>query len=147
MLVDTFENLPYYFSLFPHLQTILEFLKQNPLNRLPIGRHNILKDDVYVNIDTYNTQPNKPIEAHRTYIDLQILIEGTEQIGWCPISKAQPTCEYNAEKDIIFLKGTTEKLVANPHLFFIFLPHDAHQPCLHNGSEHCVKKAVFKIKI
>ena len=81
MLVDAFENLPYYSSLFPHLQTILEFLKQNPLHRLPIGRHNILKDDVYVNIDVYNTQPDKLIEAHRTYIDLQMLIEGTEQIG------------------------------------------------------------------
>ena len=44
-------------------------------------------------------------EVHRKYVDVQILIDGAEDIVWAPIESLTVSQPYQAEADIEFLRG------------------------------------------
>ena len=100
-----------------------------------------------MSINRYKTQADKDFEAHKQYIDIQMVLEGSEYIEWCPLNTTQAKTTYDKDKDIIFLSGIGQKLEASKDLFFIFFPEDAHKPGLPIHTPEHVKKAVFKIKV
>ena len=146
MIVDCLSLFRRYLSICPKFSQVYDFIQQCNLSTLPLGRHEIDGSNLFVNIDTYVTCSQKKIEAHRHYIDIQILLEGEEEIGWCPLKDIKTTEAYDLEKDIFFGVGETQKIFANPSLFFIFFPEDAHQPCLMHKQPSRVKKAIFKVQ-
>jgi YhcH/YjgK/YiaL family protein len=88
------------------------------------------------------------LEAHRRYIDIQMVMRGSEKMGYAHISGARPKSMYDEAKDIIFLDGNTDTLTVDATLFLIFYPQDAHMPALNVGAHpQQVKKAVFKVKM
>ena len=48
MLYDTLENLNQYTGLFPNLDKAIDFIEDNDVSALPLGRTEIAGDDVYV---------------------------------------------------------------------------------------------------
>ena len=146
MIVDCLSRFKAYVNLYKHFGTVLAFLEKNSLNTLEEGRYPLLGEDVFVSISHYKTQADKDFEAHKRYIDIQMVLEGSEYIEWCPLSKTQPKTIYDNDKDIIFLSGIGQKFEVSKDLFFIFFPEDAHKPGLPIHAPEHVKKAVFKIK-
>ena len=147
MIVDCLSRFKAYVNLHKHFGAILAFLEKNSLNTQEEGRYPLLGEDVFVSISRYKTQADKSFEAHKQYIDIQMVLEGSEYIEWSPLSKTQTKTTYDRDKDIIFLSGAGQKLEATPNLFFIFFPEDAHKPGLPIHTPEHVKKAVFKIKV
>ncbi len=149
MILDNLVNFKEYVKLHKRFEIVNNFLLNNLLENLEVGRHEIDGNNVYLSVQEYTTkleETAKP-EAHKKYIDVQILISGTEKIGYCPIQYTQQYSFYDEEKDIEFLIGEVEFLTATPDKFFIFFPQDAHMPSIAVGEQTSVKKAVFKIKI
>ena len=66
-------------------------------------------------------------------------------MGYTNISETTISEEYNEEKDVMFLNGKVDKLLANNKTFLIFYPQDAHMPALSVEQPQYVKKAIFKI--
>lgn len=147
MIVDRLSCFKTYIKLHKNFSMISNFMKLNTLNTLEEGHHIISGESVFLSINRYETQTNKNFEAHKQYIDLQIVLEGNEYIKWCPLSETCPITNYDIHKDITFLTGKGQKFLATQDLFFIFFPEDAHQPGITFESPKYVKKAVFKIKI
>lgn len=147
MIVDCLSNFKAYEKLHKHFATVLAFLEKNSLSMLKEGHYLLLRKDVFVSISRYKTQVDKDFEAHKQYIDIQMVLEGTECIEWCPLSKTQAKTIYDNDKDIMFLSGMGPKFEATKDLFFIFFPEDAHRPGLSIHTQEYVKKAVFKIKV
>ena len=148
MITDSFENLTLYKGSIPYAEDIYNFIKNNDLNSLTLGRHDIT-ENVYVNILEY--QPGNPdkYEAHRKYADLQVVITGKEKMKTALLPKNLPNEEYNDDGDYILFekceKGFAE-FEAVCGMFYYYAPQDAHMP----GIKVCdgkTKKAVFKIKI
>ncbi len=148
MIIDDIENLNQYYNLNINFNQIEKFLKVNNLSELPQGRYNLIKDYDYVNIDICKAREVKEakLESHKKYIDLQLLISGSESMGWKPTSTCkQITSPYSAEKDFQFFAD-------EPDIFFnlkigkfaVFFPEDAHMPLIGTGT---IKKAVFKISL
>ena len=147
MITDTLNHLDRYISLHPSFEKMAEFLQQTDLATLDVGRYEIDGDNLFVNINTYETKPNKRVEFHKKYVDVQIVLSGQEQIGWIPTNLVSITTPYDEIKDIAFGMAETDKLTAKNDRFFIFFPEDAHQPGLAINEPSQVKKAVFKIKL
>lgn len=149
MIVDSINNFEMYTFLNAKFNLVLDFLKQNDLNKIAVGKYAIEGDNIYVAVQDYQTKELKDgkLEAHKKYIDIQYVIEGEERIGYSDISKTIPQTDYNKEKDIIFLNGDAEFITANKDNFFIFYPQDAHMPSIATNIPSFVKKAVFKIQI
>ena len=51
---------------------------------------------------------SKFIECHKQHIDIQIIIEGIEQIGICNKDECRIIEEYNQEKDLEKLEGKVD---------------------------------------
>ncbi len=75
-------------------------------------------------------------ENHNHHIDLQILLEGKEDI-WLDINRQNhslpPVGAYDAEKDVQFFAPHSRPVVRftfEPGLFCLFFPHDVHAPAL-----------------
>ena len=145
MILDTLEHLENYAKLHKGIAMVVKFLANHDLKTLPPGRYNIDGDNVFVSINAYPTKEAPKVEFHRIYADIQVVFEGHEQIGWVPRQHLSKVTPYDAEKDIAFGDGVTQKMAAIPGQFFMFFPEDAHQPGLGDGNR--VKKAVFKIKL
>ena len=145
MILDLLEHLERYTKLHAGFSTVVKFLTDHNLQTLSLGRHDIDGDEVFVSINTYPTKENPKVEFHRAYLDLQVILDGYEQIGWMPQKELCNVTPYDVNKDIALGDGVTQKLEAVPGRFFIFFPEDAHQPGIGNGN--FVKKAVFKIRV
>jgi biofilm protein TabA len=86
-------------------------------------------------------------ESHRKYIDLQYMIRGKEKIGVAPVAGATVTEPYDESKDIAHYETTGKWYVAEPGIFFLFFPTDAHRPDLKVDTNDPYKKLVIKISV
>lgn len=145
MILDSLEHLGNYTKFHAGFAEVLKFLADHDLQTLPLGRCDIKGEEVFVSINSYATKETPKVEFHKAYTDIQIVLEGHEQIGWMPRKDLRNVTPYDEKKDIAFGEGLTQKMDAIPGRFFVFFPEDAHQPGIGNGNS--VKKAVFKIRL
>ena len=109
-------------------------------------------DGIYANIESYNTKliNDAVFEAHENYIDIQILLDGIENIYYCPKGDLEVKIPYNKEKDIVFYAeniNNHEFVKLNGSNFVILYPHEAHAPQVSiNNTPMQVKKVVIKIR-
>lgn len=130
----------------------LKYLEQNDLKELENGRYDVLGDDIYVNIQDYTSKPETQgkWEAHRKYIDIQIMVKGSEKIGVGEIDNFQTSEAYDEGKDLEFLSATNDNyqfINMNENDFIILYPQDVHMPQIALNTPSYVKKAVVKISI
>ncbi|HDO1345228.1 TPA: YhcH/YjgK/YiaL family protein, partial [Aeromonas veronii] len=71
-----------YSYLSPILKQAISYLKQTDMYNLPVGRYELEKELLYVNVMEFDTNfsEQKQAEVHREYIDIQFLISGQERI-------------------------------------------------------------------
>lgn len=147
MIIDTLENLKNYASVNPLFPKVVDFLKNNDLSTIEVGKYEIEGKDLFVNIQMAKgkTPAEAVIETHDKMIDIQIPVTTAETFGYTP-RQALPAAEYNAEKDITKIPGLAAEsyVTCQPGMFAIFFPQDGHAPCIAGVPE--LKKAIFKVK-
>jgi YhcH/YjgK/YiaL family protein len=133
------------------LERPFEYLARTDLAALPLGRTGIAGDDVFVLISEGETRPPEQVkfEAHRRYIDIQLVVRGQEAIGIAPAAGLVTAEPYDAEKDIEFFATPRESaaLALRAGDFAVFAPGDAHRPSLHLDGPHVSRKAVVKVSV
>ena len=148
MIIDTLENLKNYASVNPLFAKVIEFIQQNDLNALEVGKHEIVGKDLFVNIQMAKgrTPAAAVIETHNDMIDIQIPLSDDETFGYTP-REALPKAEYNAEKDITKYPDLAAEsyVTCQPGMMAIFFPQDGHAPCIAGVPE--LKKAIFKVSV
>ena len=147
MIIDHVSNIRRYQNLHKHFPGIFEYLEKTSIKALSVGKHDIIKDEAYISIDKVLSRDKKNayLEAHRKYIDIQIIFSGRDTMGWKPVLYCNTIQkDYAEEKDIIFYKDAPDFFASvAPDFFVIFFPEDAHMPLI--GTEE-IHKAVLKIK-
>lgn len=150
MILDSVKSFEKYKTLVPGFDKIYDFIRKNNLNELCEGRHEIDGNRIYCTIaagELKGVEPeNCPLEIHDSYIDIHILIDGSETIGFkdrclCDDSAAK----YDSDNDIAFLPDTPDNYVSlGTNNFIVVFPSDAHAPLIGEGP---YKKAVFKVRL
>jgi YhcH/YjgK/YiaL family protein len=133
------------------LERAFEYLSRTDLASLPLGRTDIEGDDVYVMMSEGETKPPEQVkfEAHRRYIDIQLVVRGQEAIGVAPVSALGTVEPYDPAKDIEFfaVPAISETLALHAGDFAVFAPGDGHRPSLHLDGPHVSRKAVVKVSV
>ncbi len=147
MIFDKIENIDLYTNI---PSSVTEFLKNLDKN-MQIGRYDIA-ENIYVNVDKYNTKPycNTKMEAHKKYIDIQLLLNGLERLDYSNIENLYVSEEYDEERDVMFFKEPkhSNSVILNDSNFIMLYPHDAHRPQIsHDNNNSEVTKIVIKIKV
>ncbi len=125
-----------------------EFLQRQDLMGIPTGRYNLSESGTYANVQEYVTKESFKYEAHRKYIDVQVVLSGKELIKVAPLSEVrEPIKPYNPKKDIEFHASavSSRSLLADPGHWVILFPSDAHAPCISFDAPSDIRKVVVKI--
>lgn len=137
-----------YAALHPLFPRAFAYLRDNDLNALAPGVHQIIDQQLFVIVEEANgrTRAEAKLEAHRRYIDIQLVLKGVDEMGWKALSHCyQPIDEHNLERDIRFFDDAPDTWIAvPPQHFCIFFPDDAHAPLVGTGA---IRKVIFKIAV
>ncbi len=148
MIIDHINNLTLYKQLHPKFKQAFHFILNNDISNFSPGKYEIDKDNIFIMIDKNIGKAKKDSfpELHRKYIDIQIVLNGVDEMGWLPKSLCtDPIEKYNEKNDIQFFKNKPLSWIkVKKEMFVIFFPSDAHQPLIGNSEIH---KAVVKIAI
>ncbi len=152
MIFSSLENLAQDRAvLTPALLKGMEFLKNNDLAALAVGKYEIDGTDIFALVQENQTVPKaeKRAEAHHKYIDIQFMVSGTEVMGFALHNDANQVVEDKlAEKDNIFFKDPTGEmdLVVGAGQYAVFFPKEVHRPGCSYGVNATIKKVVVKVK-
>ena len=134
------------------VQKVLAFLKNTDIMALPLGRHDIDGDNIFLNVmdmTTHAFEGSHP-EIHEKYADLFYWPEGGEKIGVSAYTGKEAICEARPQNDISFLESAVDEsfLIAREGFFAVFFPWDAHRPALMLGDAPATsRKCVIKISM
>ena len=146
MILSTLSQADRYAALHPLFPRAFDFIRDTNLLALAPGRYPIVGEQLFVIVENVagRTREAAKLECHRKYIDIQLVLEGTDEMGWKALADcAQPVSDYSAEKDIRFFQDAPATWIAvPPGAFCIFFPEDAHAPLVSNSN---IRKAIFKI--
>jgi len=137
-----------YAILHPLFARAFEFLRSTDLSTLAPGMHDIEGEQLFVIVEDCagRTHAEAKLECHRRYIDVQLVLEGVDEMGWKPVIECvNPEADYDAARDIRFFNDAPASWIATPPgSFCLFFPDDAHAPLVSPGK---IRKVVVKIAV
>ncbi|MFH1007078.1 MAG: YhcH/YjgK/YiaL family protein [Candidatus Latescibacterota bacterium] len=146
MILDIRKNAHCYLPLSKGFEKAFEFLMRPDLEELEPGRYEIDGTRVYalVMIQNGRRREDALLETHDRYLDIQLILAGTDEMGWKPKSSCKnPTAAYDPDGDAQLFADQPDAWVATgPEAFAIFFPQDAHMPMISSGELH---KVVIKV--
>ena len=150
MIIDNLSNAEKYFCLHPLFKKAFEYIQSQSLEAMEVGKYEIYGEELRAIVSNKQgmtrEESSAKFECHNKHIDIQLCINGKEQIGWKPRDTCnQQKGEYNLEKDVLFFDDAPDmyfQLTNNQ--FVIFFPEDVHAPMI---GENEIKKMVVKVKV
>lgn len=127
----------------------LEYARTHDLMQLAPGRNEIDGDDLFVNVACYETRAFEDcrFEAHKKYIDVQLMVEGVERIDSQFVGElaSEP---FDEAADNAFLNGEAAASVTlSAGTFAAYFPNDGHKPGIAVGESASVRKCIFKVAV
>ena len=100
---------------------------------------------IYSNPECLSKQ-NQVLEYHQKYLDIHILLEGKETIGWKSLDNCSELKKSFCSIDDygLYSDKPTTYVTLYPNEFAIIYPEDAHAPIIGEGK---IRKLVVKIKV
>lgn len=152
MIISSLTNPNFKVGLPKVIAEVCDYLNTLDLNALENGSHDI-NDQIYMNVmEPETAEPSsKKAELHHEYLDVQVLIRGTENIEvgatYPNLSKYE---DYNEADDYQLCADIDDKFTVTmkPKMFAVFYPYEPHKPCcVVNGKTEKIKKLVVKVPV
>lgn len=148
MIVDRIDRSPCYNGIVPEFKEAVEFALS--LADRPAGRYEYDKlpsGTVFAMVQEGDTRAPEEgmVEAHRNYIDVQIMLEGGETVYYADIKELTEKVPYT--DDIVFFEKAGQPARIEKGMFYLVFPHDGHMPCCHLDGPGRFRKIVLKIRI
>ena len=148
MILDTLAHSGRYAALQPLFARAFDFLRSIDFKTLPPGKHTVQDEAILAIVEACagRTRAEAQLECHRRYIDIQLVLEGIDEMGWKPLAECvSPATDYDAARDIRFFNDTPSSWITTPPgSFCLFFPDDAHAPLVSSGF---IRKVVVKIAV
>lgn len=148
MIVSNLQNSQRVESLHPLFKKLFDYVKTHDLLHAELGRIEIEGDALFINNVNPECVPadKQVLEVHHDYIDVHILLEGAERIGWKAIEDVtDETKPYEKEGDCaLYADAPTTFVDLLPGQFAIVYPEDPHAPVIGKGK---IRKLIAKVKL
>ena len=126
-----------------------KWLAETDLDHTPVGSYPIC-DGVTANVQEYDTVPASEgsFETHDAYFDIQYVISGKEQFGYCK-REGLVLKQDVPENDVKFYEepALSGSVLLLPGDLIVVAPEDAHKPRCAAGAPEFVRKVVVKVKV
>ena len=104
IILDVLENAYRYAGLEKGFSESIKFLLRTDLKEIPIGSYEIDGDRVYAIVagEPGNRKEDEQLEIHERYLDIQLVLAGTDEMGWKPGSSCKhPSTAYDQTADSV----------------------------------------------
>lgn len=150
MIYGELKDIKNYKGISENLDKAIECIESGIYKEGELGKCEIDGDNVFFSRQSLVTEPieKRFFEGHHKYIDIQIVVEGEEIIGYSPRSNVIRTTPWNQETDFEKYEGDVDHMfLLDGTTFIIIFPEEPHMPLIHGeeGPKE-VRKVVFKIK-
>src|SRR5512133_3158378 len=128
MIVDSLKGFERYLNLHPLFEKAYAYILKTDLNKLEPGEYPVMGKDIYCKIwegEGRGLEIHK-LEVHDSYIDIHIVLKGTDTIGLRDRSRCNgDNVPYDEKCDIAFMEEAPENFISlgEQNLAVIF-PHD-----------------------
>ena len=138
-----------YRGIHPNLDLALEHITEEYLASIGYDRVELRGSEVYATRFTYETVPAEEsfFEAHLKYLDIHIMLSGSERVEIAPPEKLEEFDRVEANDFYAYRGEGDYKLTLSPGDFLVVFPNDAHRIKMQVEGPQEVTKAVFKVKI
>lgn len=148
MILSPLAEADRYIPLHPLFAGAFDYLRGADLMSLAPGKHEVQGEQLFAIVEACagRTRAEAKLECHRRYIDIQLVLEGVDEMGWKSLAECvNPVADYDTARDIRFFDDVPSRWVATPAgSFCIFFPRDAHAPLVSDG---WIRKVVVKIVV
>ena len=149
MIYDELKNIKTYKGINKNLDKAIDFIVEKKYLNADFGKNIVDDDKIYFDYpETVSTRENIDLELeyHKKYIDIHIVLEEEEIIGYAPFEDCIETQKYNIEKDIAFMKGKNQvEFMLNGTNFLIVFPNEPHLPLLSVGKVKEIKNVYLDV--
>lgn len=149
MIIDSFSHIENYAPLLNNLDAGLAAIRaEEAKGPLEPGTYHF--DGGFFKVQKGVTKPftEGTFEAHRKYVDVQILLEGSEEIAWQELSDLTEAIPYDAEKDAARYTGTFEhQIKITKGMFWAAFPTDGHKAISHSKEQQSFTKIILKLPV
>lgn len=147
MIVDHIERFQQYSRSVPEIYEVMKFVEKVKQENIPAGKYPLQNGFVLVQEGQTHPFAEGDFEVHRKYLDIQILVSGTEYVEYADIRDLTTKVPFDEEKDLELMDGVGCKIQIKPDMFYVLYPSDGHKPCCHQDMQTSYKKVLAKIKI
>lgn len=135
-------------SLHPLLPELFRYVRTHDLLHMPCGRIELDGNRLFINNSNPQclTAEEQVLEVHRRYLDVHILLEGEETIGWSPLAELKMEQQaYDAEADCaLYADCPSTYVTLRPGRWLMAWPEDAHAPIIGQGK---IRKLIAKLRL
>ena len=149
MIFGNIHNLKEFPFLEEQIKECFTYAKEHDLASYEKGSHAIDGDRLFVNIVEYTTTiPEKRFwEAHKNYLDIHVMIHGTEQIDLNFIQNMDVK-EVVEKDDFLPMDGEkNSSVILRDGDFLICYPSDGHRTAVAVNGPETIRKAIFKVRV
>ena len=149
MIYGNVSQLADYDFLNEQIKECFAYAKANNLIGYDKGSHEIDGERLFVNIAEYTTAtPEERFwEAHKNYLDVHVMLRGTEQIDVNFIENMEQK-KFVEQDDFLPLNGDKSgSVILKEGDFLICYPGDGHRTAVAVNGPELIKKAIFKVRI
>lgn len=149
MIFGNVHNLKEFPFLEEQIKECFAYAKKYDLESYEKGSHEIDGDRLFVNIVEYTTTiPEERFwEAHKNYLDVHVMLHGTEQIDLNFIQNMDVK-EFVEKDDFLPMNGEkNSSVILRNGDFLICYPSDGHRTAVAVDGPETIKKAIFKVRI
>ena len=149
MVIDNIKRFRLYEGMHPLFSKAFAFIESYLEEPKPVGKYEILGDDLFALVQRYETKAEAGMEAHDKYIDIQFIAKGEEKALWAERDELVMVTPFAEGKDAAFFEEGERpaSLILREGDFVIFYPNDAHKPSLAVTAPTTVDKIVLKVKV
>lgn len=152
MIYGEIKELNFYRGISSALDTAIDYILSGEYKNGKAGKNVVDGDTVYFNqpadAKTKNVEDGF-FEGHKKYIDIHIVTEGSENIGYVPNSRAKISKTYDEEGDYELYEGKVETFFKlDGTNFLMCFPEEPHMALIKTGEKpEAVKKVIFKVLV
>ena len=146
MIISNLQNSSRVESLHPLFKKLFDYVKTHDLLHTECGRIELDGDNLFINNSNPTCVTADQQVLDRDYIDVHILLEGQETVGWKALEDlTQETKAYEKEGDCaLYADRPTTYVTLQPGQFLIVYPEDPHAPIIGEGK---IRKLIGKVKV
>lgn len=149
MIFGNLNNLGEFPFLEEKVRECFDYAKRHDLASYEKGSHEIDGERLFVNIVEYTTTtPEERFwEAHKNYLDVHVMLHGTEQIDVNFIQNMEVK-EFVPQEDFLPMEGEkNSSVILRDNDFLICYPSDGHRTAVAVNEPQTIKKAIFKVRV